>query len=87
MQRVVLGHVDNEQTVVWLHPTDCTCFTISLQMNCVLGQHDLFKFHTRPFNNPCVSFRLAVLNLLADTPKKTEHIGLWGGEGVGDSSI
>ena len=71
MQRVVLGRVDNEQTVVWLHTTDCTCFTISLQMNCVLGQHDLFKFHGRPINNPCVSFRPPVLNLLA---KKTEHM-------------
>jgi len=83
MQRVVLGRVDNEQTVVWLHTTDCTCFTISLQMNCVLGQHDLFKFHTRPFNNPCVSFRLAVLNLLADNPKNVARLvcgGRRGGE-------
>ena len=43
MQRLVLGCVDNEYTVIWLHTTDCTCFTISLQMNCVLGKHDLFK--------------------------------------------
>jgi len=85
MQRLVLGRVDNEYTVIWLHTTDCTCFTISLQMNCVLGKHDLFKKTDWTNQQSLCIFRLAVLNLLADIPNRIEHIlqGYLGGGGGG----